>query len=85
MFIFLLVNTYSVGDKVGNLGNYTEHALRISNSVRKRGKVGKTQKWASKSRKCIVVFGWSIILRPPISLVDVKAPFSILETQIVFL
>ena len=32
-----------------------------------------TQKCASKSRKCIVVFGWSIILGPPISLVDVKA------------
>ena len=35
MFIFLLVNPYSVGDKTGNLGNYTEHAPRISNSVRK--------------------------------------------------
>ena len=35
MFIFLLVNAYSVGDKTGNLGNYTEHELRISNSVHK--------------------------------------------------
>ena len=35
MFIFLLVNDYSVGDKIGKLGNYTEHAKRISNSVRK--------------------------------------------------
>ena len=35
MFIFLLVNVYSVGDKIGNLGNYTEHALRKSNSVHK--------------------------------------------------
>ena len=44
-----------------------------------------TQKWASKSRKRIVVFGRSMILGPPISLVDVKAPFSILETQMAFL
>ena len=35
MFIFLLVNVYSVGDKIGNLGNYTEHAQRISNSGHK--------------------------------------------------